>query len=52
MDDDPEFLTAEAENNSKSFVEPTDGEWSSFPEIAKKTKELLIAKGYKALFPI
>ena len=33
-------------------MEPADGEWSSFPEIHKKTKELLIAKGYKALFPI
>jgi superfamily II DNA/RNA helicase len=53
VDDDPEFLSAEASNNAAMVhIEPLDGEWSSFPEVHKKTKEILIAKGYKALFPI
>jgi hypothetical protein len=53
IDDDPEFLASEANNNGTLVhIEPADGEWSSFPEIHKKTKEILIAKGYKALFPI
>lgn len=53
MDDDPEFLETEAQNNARLLnIEPQDGEWSSFPEIHKKTKEVLIAKGYKNLFPI
>jgi superfamily II DNA/RNA helicase len=53
VDDDPEFLVAEAQNTATLVhIEPTDGEWTSFPEIHKKTKEQLILKGYKALFPI
>ena len=32
--------------------EPTDGEFTSFPEIHKTTVKVLQAKGYKALFPI
>ena len=31
---------------------PNDGEWSSFPEIPKKTKDVLIDKGYANLFPV
>jgi len=31
---------------------PLDGEFSSFPEINKKTVENLKEKGYKDLFPI
>ena len=33
-------------------IEPQDGEFSSFPEIHKKTIEVLTAKGYVNLFPI
>jgi superfamily II DNA/RNA helicase len=46
-------LIAEAANNAQLInIDPQDGEWSSFPEIHKKTKEILIAKGYASLFPI
>lgn len=34
------------------LIEPQDGEFSSFPEIHKKTVEVLKAKGYVNLFPI
>jgi len=33
-------------------IEPQDGEFTSFPEIHKKTVEVLKAKGYVNLFPI
>lgn len=34
------------------IVTPDDGEFSSFPEIHKRTVENLTAKGYVNLFPI
>ena len=30
----------------------TDGDFSSYPEIPSKSVEVLVAKGYKSLFPI
>ena len=33
-------------------IAPVDGEFSNFPEISKKTVEVLTAKGYVNLFPI
>jgi hypothetical protein len=39
-------------NESKVHVEPTDGEYSSFPEIHRKTVEGLLKHGYESLFPI
>lgn len=33
-------------------VTPSDGEYSSFPEIHKKTVEVLLKAGYVNLFPI
>jgi superfamily II DNA/RNA helicase len=35
-----------------SIATPSDGEWSSFPEIPKKSKDSLMEKGYASLFPI
>ena len=52
LEDDPDFIAEVANNATLVNMEPADGEWSSFPEIHKKTKEILIAKGYAALFPI
>ena len=40
------------EDLSLPHIEPQDGEFSSFPEINKKTVEVLKAKGYMNLFPI
>lgn len=50
-DDDIGQLEQEA-NSSIPIVTPNDGEFSSFPEIHKRTVEVLKAKGYKDLFPI
>ena len=52
LEDDPDFIAEVANNATLVNMEPADGEWSSFPEIHKKTKEILIAKGYANLFPI
>lgn len=37
---------------TKVTVCPPDGEYSSFPQIHRKTVEVLQKAGYKALFPI
>ena len=53
LEDDEEFLAQEmAKTQNMPISTPADGEWSSFPEIHKKTKEVLIEKGYANLFPI
>lgn len=50
------FLQAEMAKQAAAKAignyEPADGEFTSFPEIHKKTVETLQVKGYKALFPI
>lgn len=50
-DDDIGQLAQDA-NSSIPIVTPSDGEFSSFPEIHKRTVEVLKAKGYNNLFPI
>jgi len=53
LEDDVDFIAQElAKQENLPISTPSDGEWSSFPEIHNKTKELLVEKGYAALFPI
>jgi hypothetical protein len=41
-----------AEEPKLVTVVPSDGEYSSFPEIHRKTVDVLLKAGYESLFPI
>ena len=45
-------LQTEHEVSFAQNYKPPDGEFDSFPEIHKKTANILLKKGYKSLFPI